>query len=204
MNASEALVELIPQILSSKGKAALRMYGSSMSPLLAEGRVVEVVPFKEQKIRVGDIVCFKSKSQLTAHRVVKLMPSGCSGESFVLTKGDNVRHFDLPLSTRQILGRVVTIEERSITTLFWRIANAWIAKASYLEGAFSEFKTKNSWWRVLQPWKRKLGLKSSFDFISPLLTSILKFFKEALNHLILKTTGKGTAKILASSSSQAS
>ncbi|GEM_PF-4051453 len=199
MSPSEVLVELIPEMLSAKGKAALKMYGSSMSPLLAEGRVVEVVPFTGQKIRAGDIVCFKSKSQLTAHRVVKLLPPGPSGENFFLTKGDNVRTFDLPLSSQQILGKVAAIEKRSITTPFWRIANALIAKASYLEGAFPEFKAKNSWWRALQPWKRKFGIKYSFDFLSPLLIRLLRLLKSVLNHYVLKTVaGKVPVKGIAS------
>lgn len=84
--------------------------GGSMSPLIQNGDVVEVVPVKG-RINLGDIVFHRSSyGNLIIHRVVQ------RGEKGIITKGDSLRSHDQPLLSNQVLGRVTTIEKNG-----WRV-----------------------------------------------------------------------------------
>jgi signal peptidase len=100
--------------------------GRSMMPLLREGDVVLVIHSKDNT-RLGDVVVFCQKGRLVAHRVLRIARDGA--EDILVTKGDSVRRFDAPVSAKDILGRVVSIQrgERRIRldTPGWR-AIGWL------------------------------------------------------------------------------
>ena len=84
--------------------------GGSMSPFIRNGDVVEVVPVNG-KINLGDIILYRSSHGNTVvHRVIRR-----SKES-VITKGDALPSSDQPVLSRQVLGRVVSVEKNG-----WRI-----------------------------------------------------------------------------------
>ena len=60
----------------------------SMKPLLdGNSKGIEIRPENEDRIRVGDIVVFRNRNELIAHRVVE---KGIDGEgTYFVTKGDN-------------------------------------------------------------------------------------------------------------------
>ena len=60
------LVELVAQ---RTRRARVQITGTSMQPLLRAGMVVDIEPLT-QPPRVGDIVVFKSRTGLVAHRLV--------------------------------------------------------------------------------------------------------------------------------------
>ena len=121
--------ELVQEMILKNGEAIMRFYGSSMTPFLKEGCRVAVEAINHQPIRIGDIVCFRSESRLVAHRVVsRLCSNGCQ---YFLTKGDNSRRLDAPLKREEIVGRVVAVEDRSLTTPYRKAVNFWLAKLSW-------------------------------------------------------------------------
>ena len=84
--------------------------GGSMSPFIRNGDVVEVVPVKT-KINLGDIVLYRSSyGNPVVHRVIQR-----SNES-IITKGDSLSSSDQPVLSKQVLGRVVSVEKNG-----WRI-----------------------------------------------------------------------------------
>jgi hypothetical protein len=59
------------------------MQGVSMLPMLCEGMILELGPFRREQTKIGDVVVFLQEETLVAHRVVGLLRDG------VETSGDN-------------------------------------------------------------------------------------------------------------------
>ncbi|CAK0759740.1 S26 family signal peptidase [Gammaproteobacteria bacterium] len=78
--------------------------GPSMNPTLLEPEIMEIVPYENRPLRVGDVVFFvpPQNVQPVVHRIVRVIPSGIS------TRGDNNAQEDtFLLQPQNIKGRVV-------------------------------------------------------------------------------------------------
>ena len=79
-------------------------FGTSMNPTLCELDVLEIAPYGNQPIRVGDVILFVPPdwNRPAVHRVVRMTPAG------ILTRGDNNSRMDswvvLP---KDVIGQVV-------------------------------------------------------------------------------------------------
>ena len=100
--------DLIEEAIAKKGYAEIKMFGASMNPILSEGEKATVQLITDQKINVGDIVCFKLDSHFVTHRVVKIKAP------YVTTKGDNAPVLDESILLNKITARVTAIENCSI------------------------------------------------------------------------------------------
>jgi signal peptidase I len=98
--------ELAAETLRSSGTLRLKVAGWSMVPTLWPGDVLVIAALDSSTICSGDIVLFARHQRFVAHRVVEKSWSGRGIE----TRGDAVRQMDAPVSNREILGRVVSIE----------------------------------------------------------------------------------------------
>ncbi|UCG42940.1 MAG: SynChlorMet cassette protein ScmC [candidate division WOR-3 bacterium] len=82
--------------------------GTSMDPSLREPDLLEVKPYSAERVRPGDVVCFKppGTDRTIVHRVVGVGPDG------IRTRGDNKIATDDPWVLRQgdIIGRVVAAQ----------------------------------------------------------------------------------------------
>lgn len=86
--------------------------GPSMNPSLKAGDGLKVVPYDDQKVRVGDVVVFRPPggNHDVVHRVVSI------GSGGVRTRGDNNSQVDpWVLQPRDIIGRVVSARRGSDT-----------------------------------------------------------------------------------------
>ncbi len=80
-----------------------------MSPSIRNGDIIEVSPAIED-ITTGDIILYRSKENTpVVHRVIK--NNACGG---ILTKGDSSLIFDSPITSEQVLGRVIGIESKGL------------------------------------------------------------------------------------------
>lgn len=140
-------VDLIEDWIASQGETTTKFYGSSMAPLFTADCQVRLRGPGNQKVGVGEIVCFKSRSRLIAHRVVKKCVS--KGKTHLITKGDNALFFDPPLAPENVVARVIEVAGCSLTTPLWKILGWVVAKVSYAEGRISLPKVQ----------KRMTGLK---------------------------------------------
>jgi signal peptidase len=106
-----------------------------MKPLLREGDAV-LVAHGRKDVRRGDVVVFRQEGGLVAHRVLRIGrgDTGCA----LVTKGDSLRRFDAPISAKQVVGRVVSIERNGrqmrLDTPGWR-AVGWLVAGATLAGA---------------------------------------------------------------------
>jgi signal peptidase I len=112
-NASKALVE---DVVRSFGTVRLRVLGTSMVPAMLPGDLVSIHRAGLHEISVGDVVLFLQNGRLFIHRVVGGNDSSATGnteEPYLITRGDRLRHNDPPVSSKELLGRVASIERDS-------------------------------------------------------------------------------------------
>lgn len=103
MNAADKR-ELYEAVLDSEVDAlTVKLKGNSMEPALRHG---DIVFLKKGFYFPGDMIGFLSGTEIVIHRMIGwwFTRSGCR----VLTKGDNRRGFDRPVSRTEILGRVMS------------------------------------------------------------------------------------------------
>ena len=102
--------------------------GRSMLPLIQEGDQV-LVTHGCESVQRGDVVVFRQKGQLIAHRVMRIQ-SRENGPAFV-TRGDNVLCSDPPVNADKVMGRVLAIKRHgrlmALNTPFWYIVGRVVA-----------------------------------------------------------------------------
>jgi signal peptidase I len=118
----EVACGLADEIVRTFGGVRLRVFGTSMVPSILPGDVVSIRQASLQDISVGDVVVFLRMGRLFVHRVVdRKVPGtvGLSADWRLITRGDRLRHNDPPVSSPELLGRVVSIERdnREVKTL---------------------------------------------------------------------------------------
>ena len=101
---SEVTHELLEQGLIVRFQAC----GSSMSPAIRDGEVVQVTPVIVSKLRKDDIVLTKSNCGFRLHRLV----AADHAKDVFITRGDCGLQDDPPLSGKQIVGIAVAKEVR--------------------------------------------------------------------------------------------
>lgn len=66
----------------------------------------------QDTLRLGDIICFKKGNILVTHRIYSINKRPKKGQVFV-TKPDLKDKLDLPISSKDILGKAVVLQRRS-------------------------------------------------------------------------------------------
>jgi hypothetical protein len=79
-----------------------------MAPSILPGDLISVQRAVMSEISSGDIVLYEREGRMFAHRVVGCMQS--PGGSLLIARGDRLRHNDPPVSSRELLGKVISIE----------------------------------------------------------------------------------------------
>jgi signal peptidase I len=148
--APEAIRQLFIDLLKEGYIIRSWAVGNSMSPCIKKGDLLVVKPIALEEAGIGEIVAYRkeeSHSVLTAHRVVARGKDQSQG--YLLTQGDRNLYRDLPLSPRDVLGKVVGIERKgqliSLETPSYRLRGYLIARWSL-----------GLW--ILGVLKRKIGL----------------------------------------------
>jgi signal peptidase I len=104
---------LAEEVVRTFGEVRLRTSGTSMVPSILPGDLVSIHWASLQDISTGEIVVFSQNGRLVVHRVVdrKVAAIADSPEEWrLITRGDRLRHDDPPISSLELLGRVVSIE----------------------------------------------------------------------------------------------
>ena len=126
-NASNLLLDLTTELLSQGTTVRFRPSGRSMYPSIREGELVTVEPVVASEVTLGDIVLYRSRRGLIAHRVIQVRrpqvePNafGAAGFSLRASSGEETLGFflqgdsslsqDEPVGAQQILGRVIRVQ----------------------------------------------------------------------------------------------
>jgi hypothetical protein len=103
----------LSRYLQGTGKVvSIPVAGTSMFPVLKPGDRLSVLCVHES-FRIGQVLVILGESAPIVHRVVDSFETG-QGKTYV-TKGDNSRSLDRPVSLSEILGKVETIERKGRT-----------------------------------------------------------------------------------------
>ncbi|MGB5745834.1 MAG: S26 family signal peptidase [Desulfobacterales bacterium] len=123
--------ELVTDLLKDGYKVSFNAPGHSMYPTIMANETVVVGPVEPSAIHKGDILLFRSNGSLVAHRVMgivkddkaneyaTLLKSFCPDEGpgrssiqslFFILRGDAARTFDEPVTSEQVLGKVISLE----------------------------------------------------------------------------------------------
>ncbi len=112
--------ELATETLRSSGTLRLRATGWSMVPALWPGDTLVIEPVDSSEVCEGDIVLFARHQRFFAHRVI----GNTSLSRGIQTRGDALKRTDAPVSSRELLGRVVSIERNGKSIIPSRELNA--------------------------------------------------------------------------------
>ena len=105
---SAAFLETSEQLLRAGISVRFRAGGQSMHPTIRDGETITVEPVAPGIIRCGDIVLYRSRNGIIAHRVVRIERRGAA---LVFTpRGDGMPASDAPIAAAEVLGRVVMVE----------------------------------------------------------------------------------------------
>jgi signal peptidase I len=151
---------MVEEVVRSLGDVRLRALGTSMVPAMLPGDWVSVRRAGLDEISAGEVVLFLRNGRLVVHRVVGrnvVSDAGNTEEPCLITRGDRLRHDDPPVSSKELLGRVVSIERnnRNIelaphgsNSLFARLLRA-SDRVTYL------YLRLGACWRTLLSWGAK-------------------------------------------------
>ena len=125
INAEPIFPNLICDLLADGHSVKFFAPGDSMYPTIGDGDEITVAPIEAASIITGDIILYREKSGVTAHRVMRVIvhsddclqrphqdsqdPSPSELLYFIL-RGDAAIVFDDPVYADQILGKVTFVE----------------------------------------------------------------------------------------------
>jgi len=100
--------DLVGEVIRTFGEVRLRVFGSSMTPSILPGDMISIQRTQINEISSGEVILFSQNGRLFAHRVIA--PAGNPNELRLITRGDRLRHNDPPVSSSELLGRVISVE----------------------------------------------------------------------------------------------
>lgn len=92
------------ELLKNGRTTMFRMHGNSMFPILRAGDVGVVQSCDPEKLRVGDIVVFKSKNTYIAHRLIRIQKNGTL--TVFTARGDKNLFNDPPFTAEALAGQI--------------------------------------------------------------------------------------------------
>jgi signal peptidase I len=110
---SELACGLAEEVVRTFGEVRLRVIGTSMVPSILPGDLILIHQASLQEVSPGEVILFLQNKRLVIHRVVDRKVAALAGspeEPCLITRGDRVRQDDPPVSSSELLGRVVSIE----------------------------------------------------------------------------------------------
>lgn len=123
MDRIEYLAEAQRRDLEGLGFVWISCDGTSMAPALRRGDHVKIAPVSPSELRVGDLVTFATPGGLVTHRLVGIAPAART--PWLMTRGDNERARDAPMSASALVGRAVARERLGRTVrldgIRWRV-----------------------------------------------------------------------------------
>lgn len=117
--------KICTELLREGHAVKFRAPGDSMYPTICNGDVISVSPIKTSAIITGDIILYRHKSGVAAHRVIRIVQksahhakhsplktqsSDLSPQHCFILRGDAAVVCDEPVTADQILGKVTAVE----------------------------------------------------------------------------------------------
>ena len=104
-----SFVELTAELLNRGCCIRFQATGHSMYPAIKDGEIIKVEPVEPSQIKKGDILLYRVKKGVIAHRVVHIERRN-GGPPFFVLRGDSLEACDGIVEPRQVIGRVISVE----------------------------------------------------------------------------------------------
>lgn len=104
------LLNLSGELLNDGVALRFRMDGYSMYPTFKAGSIGVVEKCNPKLLKRGDIVVFRSNSQLVAHRLINI--SQQDNKTYYTARGDKNRFYDKPFSEADLIGKIVSFSKK--------------------------------------------------------------------------------------------
>lgn len=108
LKAATLACALAGDVVRTFGEIRLRVFGTSMVPSILPGDLISVQRAALCNISSGEIVMYSRKGRLFAHRAVRCV--GSPEPSLLITRGDRLRDDDPPVSSTELLGKVISVQ----------------------------------------------------------------------------------------------
>ena len=123
--------DITAELLEGGHSIRFQAPGRSMHPTIRDGETITVEPVTPSGVKVGDILLYRGKTGVIAHRVVQIErenthavtgSSSLSPDYLFILRGDASVNCDFPVEQPQVLGKVVSVQRacRSIDLYAWR------------------------------------------------------------------------------------
>jgi hypothetical protein len=106
---------LAEDVVRTFGRIRLRVFGTSMVPSILPGDLISVQRASVSEISSREVVLYARDGRMFAHRAVGCTanherPFAAQSEIFLITRGDLLLHNDPPVSSSELLGKVISIQ----------------------------------------------------------------------------------------------
>ena len=104
---------LAAELIRKFGEVRLCAFGTSMAPSILPGDLVVIQRAGFDEIIPGEVVLFSREGRLFIHRVIDRKAFSAGGDAVapcLVTRGDRLCRNDPPISSGDLLGRVVHVE----------------------------------------------------------------------------------------------
>lgn len=140
--------ELAAEVIRSFGSLRLRVVGTSMLPVLWPGDILSVHRHNPTEVKAGDVVVFRNGRRLVTHRVIHRTPYQKSIQW--VTRGDRLKYDDAPVSSHELLGRVVSIQRGSrrlsAHLTFWnKIGSSILSRSEFCTRLLVRLRRIGTW-----------------------------------------------------------
>ena len=116
--------ELLDESFARGRGCSLRVVSGSMRPVIEPGDTVLARKTDPSRIRIGDIVAFRTPDFVVVHRIIGAYQQG--GRYYFRERGDSVGRSEV-FPEESLLGRVTSVEKKGgsldLESLRWRLAN---------------------------------------------------------------------------------
>ena len=121
---------LAGDVVRTFGEVRLRVFGTSMVPSVLPGDLISVQRAGISEISIGEIVLYTRAERLFAHRVVA--HHGGPEHLRLITRGDRLRRNDPPVTSNELLGRVISVVRGGCKIDFAPLDRVWMLPLLHL------------------------------------------------------------------------
>jgi signal peptidase I len=138
-DAPPSFADAAADLLASGWRLSFRATGRSMQPAIGEGERITVERISADDVRMGDIVLYRTKQSVIAHRVEKI-ERDADRVTVLLLRGDASEQCDDPVLPAQVIGRVVAVDREgrqvSLVSQRAKLRQRFRAYVSKIKGVF--------------------------------------------------------------------
>ena len=101
------LLTLCQEVLENGNYLRFRALGGSMFPFIRAGDIITAKPVPPENLTIGQVLFYYKDGNFFAHRLKEK-----SGNSLMITRGDNLPFNDNFITPSEVLGKIVMIERK--------------------------------------------------------------------------------------------